>query len=189
MSQTFLQVEKMPTTPPTLFIPAVQQIAAFFEETAGDWHSQRRYYTLASGETQEVESEIAIAFLTLGAPELLHLAGLHQLADPEAIVCGAQVTWESTYPQQNRKPVRGSTVFGVCGEQLLRDRGFATSKPVTAAYELRDAKTLCLSTAYNGSSFEEEIKLIGSQYRTRQTIIRRAGEEVMIGQYLETRLG
>jgi hypothetical protein len=46
-----------------------------------------------------------------------------------------------------------------------------------------------LRTEYNNSSFEEEIKLIGSNHRTRQTIISRAGQEVMIGQYLECRLG
>jgi hypothetical protein len=44
-----------------------------------------------------------------------------------------------------------------------------------------------LKTEYNDSCFEEEIKLIGQRYRTRQTVIRRAGEELMIGQYLETR--
>jgi hypothetical protein len=36
--------------------------------------------------------------------------------------------------------------------------------------------------------FEEELKLIGENYRTRQTIISRAGEQQMIGQYLEKRL-
>ncbi|PSN17731.1 phycobiliprotein lyase, partial [filamentous cyanobacterium CCP5] len=36
--------------------------------------------------------------------------------------------------------------------------------------------------------FEEEIRLVGDRYRTRQTIISRAGEEIMIGQYLETRI-
>ncbi|MEH2096143.1 phycobiliprotein lyase, partial [Nostoc sp.] len=40
----------------------------------------------------------------------------------------------------------------------------------------------------NGSVFEEELKLIGSKYRTRQTIISRAGEQLMIGQYLEKRV-
>ena len=49
-------------------------------------------------------------------------------------------------------------------------------------------KTLYLRTEYNGSVFEEELKLIGSKYRTRQTIISRAGEELMIGQYLEKRV-
>ena len=47
---------------------------------------------------------------------------------------------------------------------------------------------MILKTAYDGSSFEEEIKLIGDRTRTRQTIIKRAGEEQMIGQYLEKRL-
>jgi hypothetical protein len=36
--------------------------------------------------------------------------------------------------------------------------------------------------------FEEEIRLVGSRYRTRQTVISRAGEQVMIGQYLEKRV-
>ena len=37
-------------------------------------------------------------------------------------------------------------------------------------------------------AFEEELKFIGSQYRTRQTIISRSGEQLMIGQYLEKRI-
>jgi hypothetical protein len=45
-----------------------------------------------------------------------------------------------------------------------------------------------LKTEYGGSCFEEEIKLIGQKYRTRQNIISRSGEEVMIGQYLEQRI-
>lgn len=46
---------------------------------------------------------------------------------------------------------------------------------------------MMLKTAYDGSSFEEEIKLIGDSIRTRQTIVSRAGQEIMIGQYLEQR--
>jgi hypothetical protein len=52
---------------------------------------------------------------------------------------------------------------------------------------MRDPKTMCLRTEYSSNVYEEEIRLVGSQYRTRQTIISRAGEEQMIGQYLETR--
>ncbi|MDJ0529737.1 MAG: phycobiliprotein lyase, partial [Microcystis sp. M53600_WE12] len=71
---------------------------------------------------------------------------------------------------------------------LYRDRGFATDKPVSAIYTFPNPSTLCLRTEYAGSVFEEEIKLIGQQYRTRQTIISRAGQELMIGQYLEKRV-
>ncbi len=79
-------------------------------------------------------------------------------------------------------------MFGALGTILYRDRGFATPKPVTADFYFNDPKTLCLKTEYNDSIFEEELKLVGDRYRTRQTIISRAGEQQMIGQYLETRI-
>lgn len=162
-------------------------IEAFFKESEGHWRSERRYYTLKSGETQEVVSQIQIRFLQSGSPELIHLAELHQLGEQEPMVCGASVSWESDYVGTGKRPVVGSTVFGVRGPILYRDRGFATSKPVTADYLFRDPRTMQLRTEYNSSVFEEELKLIGTQYRTRQTIISRAGEELMIGQYLEKR--
>lgn len=59
---------------------------------------------------------------------------------------------------------------------------------VKARFYFPNAETLCLRTEYNGSVFEEEIKHIGQQYRTRQSIISRAGEQIMIGQYLEKRI-
>lgn len=162
-------------------------VATFFRTCEGDWRSERRYYTLKSGDCQEVVSYINIRFLAEGCPELAHLAHLHELPPETTLVCGAQVTWESNYVNTGKKPVSGSTLFGVRGEVLYRDRGFATSKPVTADYFFREPRTMVLKTAYNGSSFEEEIKLVGDRTRTRQTIISRAGEEVMIGQYLEQR--
>ncbi|MGI8933810.1 phycobiliprotein lyase [Leptolyngbya sp. BC1307] len=165
---------------------AEQQAIAFFKHSAGDWQSRRRYYTLASGETQEVISDITVCFLEGGHSDLVELAARHELGDP--LVCGAKVTWESNYITPSRKPSKGSTVFGIRGDVMYRDRGFATPKPVTADYRFTSERTMVLRTEYNGSAFEEELKLIGDKYRTRQTIISRAGEEVMIGQYLETRV-
>lgn len=177
----------MPFSVDSARILAEPLVTAFFRDTAGAWSSERRYYTLQSGETQEVVSQISIQFLAEGHPELLNLANLHELDSRKPLICGTTVRWESDYVGTGKKPVIGSTVFGVRGTTLYRDRGFATSKPVTAQYYFRDNRTMVLKTEYNGSSFEEEIKLIGQRYRTRQTIISRAGEEIMIGQYLETR--
>lgn len=160
----------------------------FFEQSEGNWHSERRYYTLKSGQIEEVVSYITVKYLERGNEELLELAQMHELEDPNAIICGSRITWESNYSEPGRKPTTGSTIFGIQGNILYRDRGFATPKPVTAIYTLRDPKTLHLRTEYNGSAFEEEIKLIGASHRTRQTIISRAGEEIMIGQYLERRI-
>ena len=65
---------------------------------------------------------------------------------------------------------------------------FATPKPVIAICSFANPQTMTLRTEYNANVFEEEIKLVSQKYRTRQTIISRAGEEITIGQYLEKRL-
>ena len=159
---------------------------AFFQHSEGSWQSRRRYYTLANDETQEVVSDISIQFLEPDHAELVALGARHELTVP--MICGAKVTWESTYLSPSRKPSVGSTVFGIRGNIMYRDRGFATPKPVTALYKIKGDRSMTLRTEYGGSSFEEELKLIGENYRTRQTIISRAGEEIMVGQYLEKRM-
>jgi hypothetical protein len=178
----------MPFSADTARILAEPLVQAFFQDTAGEWRSERRYYTLKSGETQEVISQIVIKFLEAGAPQLLELAQMHQLDSTQPLTCGTTVAWESDYVGTGKKPVKGSTIFGVRGQTLYRDRGFATPKPITAQYHFNDNRTLVLHTRYNDSCFQEELRLIGQRYRTRQTVISRAGEEIMIGQYLETRI-
>lgn len=162
-------------------------VSEFFRESTGSWRSQRRYYTLKSGETQEVVSLLTVQVLSQGCDELRQLACLHEMTDETALTCGVYTTWESNYAGPSPRQTTGSTVFGVKGDQLYRDRGFSTPKPIVAQFSMRDPRTMCLRTEYSGNVFEEEVRLVGSQYRTRQTIISRAGEEIMVGQYLETR--
>nr|WP_211178237.1 phycobiliprotein lyase [Brasilonema octagenarum] len=163
-------------------------MAEFFQESVGKWRSERRYYTLPDGETKEMVSMITIRFLMQGCDELQKLAQMHDLPDTVSLICGSQVILESENSVTGRKESQGSTIFGALGNVLYRDRGFATTKPISAQYYFPNSKTLCLRTEYNNSVFDEELKLIGSKYRTRQSIISRAGEQVMIGQYLEKRV-
>lgn len=163
-------------------------IAAFFQESEGTWHSERRYYTLPQVETKEMVSILTIEFLEQGREELRELAQLHGLSDEVILSCGAKVSWESKESVSEKKQSKGETLFGALGNILYRDRGFATPKPVTAKYYFPNPQTLSLRTEYNDSVFEEELKLIGKNYRTRQSIISRAGEQLMIGQYLEKRI-
>jgi hypothetical protein len=165
-----------------------QQIADFFRDSAGTWRSERRYYTLPEGKTQELVSMITIHFLPKGDQELLTLAQLHNLSNLDSLSCGAKVSWQSMDLENLEKKLHGQTIFGALGKILYRDRGFATTKPVTADYVISQAHTLCLRTEYNRAAFEEEIKLIGDKYRTRQTIISRDGKPLTIGQYLEKRV-
>jgi hypothetical protein len=178
----FMRLELSQTTAESL-------IEVFFQRSVGQWRSQRRYYTLSNGDAKEIVSDIAIRFLPKGSPELIELARMHGLEPGVNLACGSEVIWHSTESVTGKKQSDGSTIFGALGETLYRDRGFATSKPVTASYYFTNPETLCLRTEYSGSVFEEELKLIGDNYRTRQTIISRAGEQQTIGQYLETRIG
>ncbi len=163
-------------------------VQAFFQASAGEWQSQRRYYTLSSDKTEAVTSQLTIRYLPPHCEELQGLERLHRLKAGITLTCGTLVTWESHYTSPSRKPATGSTLFGALDGLLYRDRGFATPNPIVAQFEFRDPHTMQLRTQYNQSSFEEELKLVGTQYRTRQTIISRAGQEQMIGQYLEKRL-
>jgi CpeS-like protein len=163
-------------------------VCRFFERSAGRWMSQRRYYTLNVHEPQEVESVIDIDFLEADHPDLNALAAAHGLP-VGTLRAGTNIRWESRYLTATRKPATGFTTIGVGdGDWIYRDRGFSSPEPVTAAVNFVNPDTMRLVTTYGHSVFEEEIKLVGDKYRTRQTIATRAGEEVLIGQYLETRI-
>lgn len=180
----------------SLIVPALNSVETgaqlealatrFFECSVGEWQSKRRYYTLKTDDTQEVVSHLSIHFLAGGDEALQALAAAHGL--DVSLACGVQTSWESNYVSPSKKQSCGSTVFGILGAVMYRDRGFATPKPITASYRFRDDNTMQLHTEYGGSCFDEELKLIGGSYRTRQTIISRAGKEIMIGQYLEKRI-
>lgn len=178
----------MPPNRQLAIASAETQIAAFFRASAGKWHSQRRYYMLPSGETQEMDTDLVVRFLEPGCDPLRHLEQLHGFAPGEMLACGAYVSWQSRNTRSGKPQAENSTLFGALGNLLYRDRGFALDRPITAQYYFQNPQTLCLRTEYNSSVFEEELKLIGENYRTRQTIISRAGEQVTIGQYLEKRL-
>jgi hypothetical protein len=174
----------------TIAAPVLEdQAIQFFQDSVGQWRSERRYYSLKSGVIQEVVSDLLIRFLAIDAPELASLAQAHCLDLRRDMACGLQISWDSEYAGPSKKTVQGSTIFGLGKDVLYRDRGFATPEPVKAQFDFPAARTMRLRTEYNNSLFEEEVKFIGDRYRTRQTVISRAGEEQMIGQYLERRLG
>lgn len=174
-----------------------QKAAEFFQASVGTWHSQRRYHTLSSGATQDAVCTIQVLWLDPHGSELLQLAhchGFHPEQDPsQAFVAGVQISWESHYlvdgvkqPNPHRN-MKGSSCFGILGDRLYRDRGFATTDPVTSRYSFPQDRTLLTETAYDGSSFVEECKLISPRHRTRQTLICRQGVPQVVAQYVETR--
>lgn len=160
-------------------------IKNFLQESNGDWCSQRRYYALPNGKIREITKTVTMRFLEQGTPELIDLAKLHELEESAQLTCGSYVEWNTVDSETGEQGSKRWTVLGSLGTTMYFGRNFPVPKLVVAEYYFRDPKTIYLWTEENGALFEEELKMIGKKYRTRQTVISRGGEQQMIAQYLE----
>jgi hypothetical protein len=160
-------------------------IKNFLQESEGKWCSERRYYALPNGKIKDVKKTVTMRFVDQGSPELIELAQLHKLDENFPITCGSYVEWSNIDLDTGDEGAKRWTVLGTLGTTMYFGRNFPVPRLVVAQYCFRDAKTIYLWTEENGSLFEEELKLIGKNYRTRQTIISRGGEQNMIAQYIE----
>ncbi|MBW4614048.1 MAG: phycobiliprotein lyase [Desmonostoc vinosum HA7617-LM4] len=160
-------------------------IKTFLKETDGNWCSERRYHALPHGKIKEITKTVTMRFVDQGSPELIELAKLHELDEDVALTCGSYVEWNNVDSQTGEQGARRWTVLGTHGTTMYFGRNFPVPKLVVAEYYFRDPKTIYLWTHENGALFEEELRLIGKNYRTRQTIISRGGEQQMIALYME----
>ncbi|MBD2516375.1 phycobiliprotein lyase [Nostoc sp. FACHB-973] len=160
-------------------------IKNFLQESNGNWCSQRRYYALPNGKIKEITKTVTMRFLDRGSPELTDLAKLHELDESAELTCGSYVEWNTVDAETGEQGSKRWTVLGSLGTTMYFGRNFPVPKLVVAEYYFRDANTIYLWTEENGALFEEELKMIGKKYRTRQTVISRGGEQQMIAQYLE----
>ncbi|MBD2383882.1 phycobiliprotein lyase [Cylindrospermum sp. FACHB-282] len=161
------------------------QITTFLQESEGKWYSERRYYALPNGKIKDVKKIVSMRFLEQGSAELIDLAKLHELPEEATIRCGSYVEWSNIDLDTGDEGSKRWTVLGTLGTTMYFGRNFPVPRLVIAQYYFRDPKTIYLWTEENGSLFEEELKLIGKNYRTRQTVISRAGHQQMIAQYME----
>ncbi|MBD2612906.1 MAG: phycobiliprotein lyase [Nostoc sp. ZfuVER08] len=160
-------------------------IKTFLQESEGNWSSERRYYALPNGKVKEIKKTVAMRFLDQGSPELIELAQLHELNEDAVMTCGSYVEWNNVDITTGEEGSKRWTVLGSLGTTMYFGRNFPVPKLVVAEYYFRDPKTIYLWTEENGALFEEELRFVGKNYRTRQTVISRGGVQQMIAQYME----
>ncbi|MBC1238066.1 phycobiliprotein lyase [Nostoc sp. 2RC] len=160
-------------------------IKTFLQESEGNWSSERRYYALPNGKVKEIKKTVAMRFLDQGSPELTELAQLHELDEDAVMTCGSYVEWNNVDITTGEEGSKRWTVLGSLGTTMYFGRNFPVPKLVVAEYYFRDPKTIYLWTEENGALFEEELRFVGKNYRTRQTVISRGGVQQMIAQYME----
>jgi len=162
-------------------------IRDYLETSAGNWHSQRRYYYLTTGKIEEVESKLSIDFLNWEAQELLDLATnfTKDNGSNPIFLCGAILSWDSVNAQGHNLS-SGKITLGATKNHLYRNQGYATQAPVKSDYTV-DIHQLKMVSNYNSTVYIETIKLLSENHRSRQTEAYKNDQLVLVGQYLETR--
>ncbi|MBW4579778.1 MAG: phycobiliprotein lyase [Tildeniella nuda ZEHNDER 1965/U140] len=154
----------------------------FFEQSTGQWRSQRTTHHLAFKRAEMGESEIHIETLAVGDPKVLEICQLHDV-DPSLAIGGAFVSWHGSMGwDRNDENHEGSTVFVLVPDadqpqqgRLLRERGYAEIVPVIGQYHIDDDNGLVLTTEYESMSSTERFWFANSSLRLRTSTVKRFG--------------
>lgn len=154
----------------------------FFEQSTGQWRSQRTTHHLAFKRTEMGESEIHIETLAVGDPKVLEICQLHDV-DPSLAIGGAFVSWQGSMGwDRNDENHEGSTIFVLVPDadqpqqgRLLRERGYAEIVPVIGQYHIDDDNGLVLTTEYEAMSATERFWFANPSLRLRTSTVKRFG--------------
>ena len=135
----------------------------FLRRTCGKWTSERRYLFAPKFKPVNLVTEFEMAELDLGNNFLITWTG--------------QTSGEMTLTLEE--------------DILYRSRDYFGDGANNSLVEVIDENCIVMTTAYDGTRFREEVRLIEEDcYRLRQTVgfSLETGKLVLAGQYFETRL-
>jgi CpeS-like protein len=143
-------------------------VKQWFERSAGEWISNRRYFYESSGKNQLVKSELKV-----------------ELKPSENKEFAVELNWDSTGDVESA----GTMLCEFDNEKniLYRNIGYMTSDPTYSEVTMIDDDTILFKTEYDGMTFREEIRLIGDNVRLRQTLGWKRNTVFLAGQYYEKR--
>ena len=159
-------------------------IQNWFERTAGDWRSERRYAYLErmsnkAGMVKKTD-QISTAFTVGFDPTTQH----------EEFVTTIKWQSEGEDGQVSDGEMRCRGVHNQNGWHLQRDIGYFSDNATVSELQLLDEDTVVMTTSYGGATYREEIRLMfNDMVRLRQTIGHKTGESMpfLCGQYYEIR--
>lgn len=169
-------------------------ITEFFQQSSGQWFSQRTSHHLAFKQAESGKSNIQIEMLPATAAEVQQLCEQHSI-DPALALCGARVTWDGTMEWDEEKHA-GSTVLVPIADpddptqgKLLREMGYAEKAPVAGRYSMGSDNALTLITEYETMYSEERLWFASPNLRLRTSILKRFGGFSMASFCSEIRMG
>lgn len=169
-------------------------ITEFFQQSSGQWFSQRTSHHLAFKQSESGKSNLQIEMMPATAAEVLQLCEQYDI-DPTLALCGARVSWDGTMEWDEEKHA-GSTVLVPIADpdkpnegKLLRDMGYAEKAPVAGRYVMGSDQALTLITEYETMYSEERLWFASPNLRLRTSILKRFGGFSMASFCSEIRMG
>ncbi|MGI8933805.1 MAG: phycobiliprotein lyase [Phormidesmis sp.] len=154
----------------------------FFQQSAGQWQSQRTTHHLPFRRAELGGSNISVEALPADNERVVEICQLHNV-DPSLAVGGAYVEWKGEMAwDRDEENHKGSTVFALVPDednpqqgQLLRERGYAEIVPVIGRYEMDSEDGLLLTTEYETMSSIERFWFANPDLRVRTSVVKRFG--------------
>jgi hypothetical protein len=154
----------------------------FFQQSAGQWKSQRTTHHLAFRRAEAGDSEIHVEALPADHPKVIEICELHEY-DPARAVGGAFVRWDGSMQwDKEDENHSGTTVFALIPDEgnpkagvLLRERGYAEIVPVAGRYHIDERDGLVLVTEYETMTSIERFWFPTPDLRLRTSTVQRFG--------------
>ncbi len=157
-------------------------VMEFFQQSAGQWLSQRTTHHLPFRRAELGGSNISVEALPADNEKVIEICKLHDV-DPNKAVGGAYVEWngEMAWDKEDENH-KGSTVFALVPDEdnpqqgnLLRERGYAEIVPIIGRFEMDSESGLVLTTEYETMSSIERFWFPNPDLRMRTSVVKRFG--------------
>lgn len=157
-------------------------VMEFFQQSAGQWQSQRTTHHLPFRRAELGGSNISVEALPVDNENVIRICEMHEV-DPSTAVGGAYVQWngEMAWDKEDENH-KGETVFALVPDEdnpqtgnLLRERGYAEIVPVIGRYEMDSENGLVLTTDYETMSSIERFWFPSPDLRMRTSVVKRFG--------------
>lgn len=157
-------------------------VMEFFQQSAGQWQSQRTTHHLPFRRAELGGSRISVEALSADNEKVAEICKIHDV-DPVSAVGGAYVEWNGEMAwDKEGEDHKGSTVFALVPDaddpqkgNLLRERGYAEVVPVIGRFEMDNENGLVLITEYETMSSIERFWFPNPDLRIRTSVVKRFG--------------
>jgi CpeS-like protein len=161
---------------------SIKDAKEFFQQSAGQWRSQRTTHHLPFRRAESGGSDIKVEFLDAEDEKIAAICQMHDV-DAATAIGGAYVSWDGAMAwDKENEDHKGTTVFALIPNpedprkgKLLRERGYAEIVPVAGEYHMDEEDGLILITEYETMSIIERFWFVNPDLRLRSSTVKRFG--------------